>query len=149
MGNLRQQTTGGKVGAVGRVVPVGEIRDEVEQGAAQFLKVIEQRRVLACAVEPVLTFRGKQDLPFVRRPFLHGAPRGVEKFNRASRVGWIGPEGREDHRPTGGKRAARPPDVQGRDVPVTDAFLAPCMRRDAFDREVDFDEAFRVIVHVV
>jgi hypothetical protein len=127
MGNGSQGTTGGEVDTVGGIVPVGEISDEVQQGAAEFHQVIEQGWILARAVEPAPTFRGEQDLPLVRRPFLHGLPRGIEKFDRAVRVGGIGPERRQDYGPACRQGPACPPDVQGRDVAVTNAFLAPRM----------------------
>ncbi len=130
---LCQCATGGEISLVGRIVPVGKIGNEVQQGTAQFLKVIEQRRILARAVEPAPTFRRQQHLSLVRCPFLHGLPRRIEKLKRAVRIGRIGPERGEDDCAAGCQRPACPPDMQRRDVPVTDAFLAPRMGRNPLD----------------
>ncbi len=45
---------------------------------------------------------------------------------------------------TRGQRSPRPPDVQRGDMAVADRLLPPRVRRDAPDREIDFDEAFGV-----
>ena len=56
----------------------------------------------------------------------------------------VGPERGANDRPARRQRTPRPPDVQRRNVAVPDGLLAPRVRGDALDRQVNFDEAFGI-----
>jgi hypothetical protein len=64
---------------------------------------------------------------------------------RAVFIRRVRPQRRTNHRPARCQRSPRPPDVQRGNMPVPDGFLAPRVRGDALDRQVNFDEAFGVI----
>ena len=66
------------------------------------------------------------------------------KCGRTVFVRRVRPESRANHRPTRRQRSPRPPDVKRGDVPMPDGFLAPRVRRNPLDRQVNFNEAFGV-----
>ena len=61
----------------------------------------------------------------------------------------IGPERGADNRSTRGQRPPRPPDVERGDMPMPNRLLPPRVRRDSGDRQIDFDQAFRIAVHAL
>ena len=67
------------------------------------------------------------------------------KRRRAERVRRVRPERRAQDRATSRQRPSRPPDMQRRNMPVPDRFLAPRMRRDRLHREIHFNQSFWVI----
>ena len=88
--------------------------------------------------------RSRSCLPLVRQSTRAFAARAVvAERRRAQFVRRVGPQRRADHRPARRQRPPRPPDVQRRDVPVPDRLLAPRVRRDALDGQVDLDQALR------
>jgi hypothetical protein len=58
-------------------------------------------------------------------------------------VCWVGPQRRADDGSARRQRAPSPPDVQGGYVALPNVLLAARMFRDAFDGQIDFDEALR------
>lgn len=125
VGGLHQRAGGGEVHAVGAVVPVGEVADELQQRVPQVLGVVPVPALAAHRVTKRLEF----------------ALRRVAKRGRAQRVGGVGPERGEDDRATRGQRPTRPPQVQRGDVPVAEGLLPAGVVGDDADREVDLDEA--------
>lgn len=73
--------------------------------------------------------------------------RRLAECGRAKFIGGIGPKCRANHRATRRERTSRPPDVERGNVSVANGFLAPRMGGDAFDGQVNFDEAFGVWGH--
>ena len=70
----------------------------------------------------------------------------VPEILRTERIGWVRPQGRTDDRAACRKRSARPPYMERGDMPVANGLLAPGMSRDALDGEIDFDEAFWILL---
>ena len=68
----------------------------------------------------------------------------LTKSRRAIFIRRVRPQRRANHRPTRRQRSPRPPDVQRGNMPMPDGFLAPRVRGDALDGQVNFDEAFGV-----
>ena len=89
--------------------------------------VFEECGLLARSLEPGAGVVAQKLLPVVGGPLLHFHPDLVAKGLRAVRVGGVWPQGGADHCPACGEGAARPPDVQGRDVAVSDGLLASRM----------------------
>ena len=94
------------------------------------------------------TALGAQErLAFVGGPLLHFGAGDFDKRGGAVFIRRVGPQGRADHRPTRRQRTPRPPDVQRGNMPMPDGLLAPRVRGDALDRQVNFDEAFGILGH--
>ena len=55
------------------------------------------------------------------------------------------PQSRANNRPTRRQRTPRPPDVERRNMPVTDALFLPRVGRNAFDGQVNFDKPFGIV----
>lgn len=144
MGGLGERAAGLQVAGVGRVVPVGEVGDEVEEGEADVFEVIEVGGVLAGMLDTRQALRAGEVAVMVG-PGLHLVAGEGAEGRRAERVGGVGPERGADDGATGGEGAARPPDVKGGDVAVADALLAAGMGRDAADGQVYLDQAFGVL----
>jgi len=64
-------------------------------------------------------------------------PRLPPERLRAMRVAGVRQQQRHQHRPRGGQRPTRPPQVQGRRMPVPDRLLPRRVPRDLGDGEVD------------
>jgi len=128
VGGPGQGPGGREVALVGGVVPVRKVGDEVQERPPEHREVgeIVVGRIKRIP-EPVHLLRG-----------------GDDELLRAERVGRVRPERRAEHRPAGGERPARPPDVERGDVAVADGFLAPGMFGYLFYWKVDFDESFGV-----
>jgi len=62
-------------------------------------------------------------------------------------LGRVGPEGSAYHRPAGGQRAPRPPDVQRGDVAVADGLIPAGVGADALEGQIDLDEALGEPAH--
>ncbi len=201
MCRLRHGPARFQIGRNGRVIPVGEVGDEIEQARLQQPPVIRVRAVqhqpglnLWCrrpACRPVCLAglphasipRGRRDactttggcitsghainqrfppspafgrflqlLALGSDPFGMDPPgerqnvleSGVAKRLRTKRIVWIGPKSCTNHRPASRQRPACPPDVQRRNMPMPNRLLPPRMRRDPGNREINFDETFRV-----
>ena len=84
---------------------------------------------------------GAYQVEVVGSPVVHEAADGLTEGFRAQVVGRVGPQCGADHGPAGSQGSARPPDMECRDMPMPDRLLAPRMRRDPLDRQVNLDEA--------
>src|SRR5215475_8968765 len=73
----------------------------------------------------------------------------VAKFLWAVLIRWVWPERCTDHGATSRQRTPRPPDVKRRDMSMVDALLSACVFGDAFDGQINFDEAFWIAVHFI
>ena len=146
MRGLGERAAGVQVFVDGGIVPIGEISDEIEQRTAQLLGVFEKLGSLAGLFEP------RAALLAEKVPGGHGWPTAAFPLaailrNAAGQcwVRWVRPKRGADDRPARGQRPPRPPDVQRRNVAVPNGLLAPRVRGDALDGQVNFDEAFGVV----
>ncbi len=141
VGGLGQRAAGGEILGHGGIIPVGKVGDEIEERAAKLHGVVEQRRVGPRRAEAFAAFDAHARQPFVRRPPEHLPAHRRHELRRALCIRRVRPERRTNDRPASRQRPPRPPDVQGGNMPMANGFLPPRMRRDAPDRQVDFDEA--------
>ena len=144
---LGERAAGVEVFADGGVVPIGEVGDEVEERAAELNRIVEQLPVSTRLLETRAAFTAEQFLTFVRSPGKHLLPRLVDECCRTKRISRVRPKRGANHRTTSRQRPPRPPNVQRRNVPMPNRFLPPRMRRDALDRQVNFDEALGIGRH--
>src|ERR1700730_7252406 len=84
-----------------RVVPIGEVCDEIEQCAAQLKPVFKKRGILPSGLKPLTTFVAEKLLPIVRGPREHFGKRHVAKCDRTERIHRVRPERSTNHRTAG------------------------------------------------
>src|SRR5262245_25100274 len=100
MRGLGKRAAGIEVFADGRIVPVGEVGDEVEQRTAQFLVVVQSLWSVLEGNEPWIAFLTELSEVFLR-PSTHALPCGLTEGFRAESIDGIGPECRANYCPTG------------------------------------------------
>src|SRR5208282_219219 len=132
MGSLREGTAGIEVFRYCGIVPICEVGNEIQQSEAEDVPMslfsavesptscqrlpLDPGLMIAALTERLVADSGVGEICDYLRSL-------VSKILRAQWVSGIGPKGRTNHRSTSGEWPPGPPNVQGRDVPVTSGFL--------------------------
>ena len=122
---LHQGAAGLQIGGIGRHVPIGEVRDELQQNAPQ----------------PVVRVDGL--IPPPRPPLVpqQHPPRVFLERRRTVFVARVRQQQRHQHRPTRRQRPPRPPQMQRARMPMPNRLLPHRMTGNFGDWEVDLGEA--------
>ena len=126
---LHQGAAGLQIVRVGGLVPIGEVRDELQQSAPQ----------------PRIRFDGFRPAP---RPPVHGEqnpPRLLLERRRAMFVARVRQQQRHQHRPRRRQRPPRPPQMQRGGMPMPNGLLPHRMTRHLGNGEIHFGEALAVL----
>ena len=145
--SLGERAAGFEVFADGGIVPIGKVGDEIQQPTAQLGRFIKELWILPGLLESFAAFRAEKPLPVVMCPLQHQFPHPFSKRCRTIGISRVKPECRANYRPTRRQRTPRPPYMQRGNVPVPDGLFPPRVRRDALDRQINFDEAFGIRNH--